>query len=1078
MPVTLLATSLERNGKSDIKSANQLGEYLAHGKYFTDPDNTSTHNIIEFAEDSCTFRNDCTFVPPLNVLVTLKSTDPSPVTTCTLQFNRMEYITSSSVTKIKMYVDKSVAGLTSIDTSFNIRQQWHQYLKRTSDGFDTARPFWKDRNTKFSEFLESHRERKHICTLTNDTNSNFTWNAFYNGDDIDADDHLPNNPSGWTTFKHWKLLDGDNPIHGDGNALIIQEAGTYELHFNIYFIAVNFEFSDFRFTSNEQLKTAISQYFSSDSGVRAAAGEQYGHISEWTFSNTLTDFSEVFKQCDFSQFGGEFPDISGWDVSSVENMSSMFEDCSSFNQDIKTNGTFWDVSTVTNMSSMFKGCTTFDQDISTWNVSNVTDMSSMFEDCSSFRQNSIKTWIVTTCSNFTNMFKNSGAWPMDSVIEINSAWGSNVHWSRSIADMEIGPFQTRLQLLTAIHAWNYNSPRSATDILYGTIDSWEFASSLTDFSNLFDADTSHSNSSFNANISNWNVSSVTDMSSMFNGCSSFNQDISNWNVSTVTDMSSMFKGCTTFDQDISSWNVSNVTDMSSMFEDCSSFRQNSIKTWIVTTCSNFTNMFKNSGAWPMDSVIEINSAWGSNVHWSRSIADMEIGPFQTRLQLLTAIHAWNYNSPRSATDILYGTIDSWEFASSLTDFSNLFDADTSHSNSSFNANISNWNVSSVTDMSSMFNGCSSFNQDISSWVVSSVTNMSSMFKGCSSFNQDIKTNGTFWVVSSVTDMSSMFNGCSSFNQDISNWNVSSVTDMTSMFEGCNSMTHLDISDWDVSSVADTSSTEKELYSVDFRAPASQDYNPGSSPNSSWSTLEYLLEEGDYYASNNWNRVVHPATAPSFGTWVNNTLTADNLQDGVSSIISDIGFTVNLSGKYYRHYSATQHVNNFYSVASDIIVVKPYFNTVSNTASNTGDSQYYNLPFPFKFTNVPRGLYTLRIFSQVTGNGANTPNHTKHTLTDGTNRTESTQAGKAYATFYNLTANSSNEIGWEASYDNTGKNTVFGGVQLQRDYTVSKFKDMFKGSAWQDSNNAAVRTAINDEWKNDNVRWYKNEAKLF
>ena len=896
MPVTLLATSLERNGKSDIKSANQLGEYLAHGKYFTDPDDTSTHNIIEFAEDSCTFRNDCTFVPPLNVLVTLKSTDPSPVTTCTLQFNRMEYITSSSVTKIKMYVDKSVAGLTSIDTtSFNNRQQWHQYLKRTSDGFDTARPFWKDRNTKFSEFLESHRERKHICTLTNDTNSNFTWNAFYNGDDIDADDHLPNNPSGWTTFKHWKLLDGDNPIHGDGNALIIQEAGTYELHFNIYFIAVNFEFSDFRFTSNEQLKAAISQYFSSDSGVRAAAGEQYGHISEWTFSNTLTDFSEVFKQCDFSQFGGEFPDISGWDVSSVENMSSMFEDCSSFNQDIKTNGTFWDVSTVTNMSSMFKGCTTFDQDISTWNVSN-------------------------------------------------------------------------------------------------------------------------------------------------------------------------------------------VTDMSSMFEDCSSFRQNSIKTWIVTTCSNFTNMFKNSGAWPMNSVIEINSAWGSNVHWSRSIADMEIGPFQTRLQLLTAIHAWNYNSPRSATDILYGTIDSWEFASSLTDFSNLFDANTSHSNSSFNANISNWNVSSVTDMSSMFNGCSSFNQDISSWVVSSVTNMSSMFKGCSSFNQDIKTNGTFWDVSSVTDMSSMFNGCSSFNQDISNWNVSSVTDMTSMFEGCNSMTHLDISDWDVSSVADTSSTEKELYSVDFRAPASQDYNPGSSPNGSWTTLEYLLEEGDYYASNNWNRVVHPATAPSFGTWVNNTLTADNLQDGVSSIISDIGFTVNSSGKYYRHYSATQHVGNIYSVASDIIVVKPYFNTVSNTGSNTGDSQYYNLPFPFKFTNVPRGLYTLRIFSQVTGNGANTPNHTKHTLTDGTNQTESTQAGKAYATFYNLTANSSNEIGWEASYDNTlgsyGYTTVFGGVQLQRDYTVSKFKDMFKGSAWQDSNNAAVRTAINDEWKNDNVRWYKNEAKLF
>ena len=41
-------------------------------------------------------------------------------------------------------------------------------------------------------------------------------------------------------------------------------------------------------------------------------------------------------------------------------------------------------------------------------------------------------------------------------------------------------------------------------------------------------------------ISNWDVSRVTNMSSMFNGAGNFNQPLNNWNVSKVTNMSSMF----------------------------------------------------------------------------------------------------------------------------------------------------------------------------------------------------------------------------------------------------------------------------------------------------------------------------------------------------------------------------------------------------------------------------------------------------------------------------------------------------------------------------------------------------------
>ena len=51
--------------------------------------------------------------------------------------------------------------------------------------------------------------------------------------------------------------------------------------------------------------------------------------------------------------------------------------------------------------------------------------------------------------------------------------------------------------------------------------------------------------------------------------------------------------------------------------------------------------------------------------------------------------------------------------------------------------INTWDVSSVTNMDSLFQGASTFNDDINSWDTSSVTSMYQMFRSCSAFNQDI-----------------------------------------------------------------------------------------------------------------------------------------------------------------------------------------------------------------------------------------------------------------------------------------------------------------------------------------------------
>jgi surface protein len=85
---------------------------------------------------------------------------------------------------------------------------------------------------------------------------------------------------------------------------------------------------------------------------------------------------------------------------------------------------------------------------------------------------------------------------------------------------------------------------------------------------------------------------------------------------------------------------------------------------------------------------------------------------------------------------------------------------------SFNQDISEWIVSNVTDMSSMFeNATVLFNQDISSWDTSNVTDMHMMFLRAGSFNQSL----SWWDTSNVTNMSMMFFDAESFDQDVSCW---------------------------------------------------------------------------------------------------------------------------------------------------------------------------------------------------------------------------------------------------------------------------------------------------------------------
>ena len=361
---------------------------------------------------------------------------------------------------------------------------------------------------------------------------------------------------------------------------------------------------------------------------------------------------------------------------------------------------------------------------------------------------------------------------------------------------------------------------------------WIDVSAITDFSLLF------YHSSFNGDISLWNVSNGINFAGMFSNASKFNKPIGKWNVSNAKFMNAMFSNARKFNQPIGHWNVSNVTNFDFMFWKAAEFNQD-ISNWNISDVSKKYNVFCYS-----DSIENKNKPLPlqdkeeyiiENVNLISDIDSDLDDIIITKKSVNTQINAQNIARRNIMKKQLMDLFNLCEYIDNkLVDFNSLqelrqkadqiftlIDKDLNNPENFelYKAIVTpnnkyelkqyikyylkytqtgnlNWlDISKITNLEGLFEYKTEFQGDVSLWDVSNVTMMGCLFKDCTKFNGDISK----WDVSNVFNMSAMFAHTKEFNQPIGHWDVSNVFDMSNMFDGAEAFNQ-PIGGWDVSNV--------------------------------------------------------------------------------------------------------------------------------------------------------------------------------------------------------------------------------------------------------------------------------------
>lgn len=346
-------------------------------------------------------------------------------------------------------------------------------------------------------------------------------------------------------------------------------------------------------------------------------------------------------------------------------LDGMFTFCSSFNNGGKNTVSDWDMSGCTSIDGVFAYCINFNQDVvwggpgKTFRPTFVTGDYPAFLNATNFNGKGIDTWDMTNCVSRGGMLAGCA---------------------------------------------NFNQNVGAT------FCTSTFTNITNGMGSVFNGCTKFDNGGDNS-IQLWDVSNLTDISGLFNGCRDFKRDLSMWNITNnLTNMIGTFWGCGA-DFSINSWDFSNVVHMQWTFR-AGGFNNGNVPadSWDLSSCTNVKGMFAGNENF------RVSVAWGSN----------------------------------------FQPVDQYEvdFNEGMFKGCILFNA----------PGVETWDLSLLVNRQSMFRDCTTYNQYLgANFIDSSVTNTVQMFDSCIAFNHGGLTGINSWDFSNVIGTYRTFYRCKKFN---------------------------------------------------------------------------------------------------------------------------------------------------------------------------------------------------------------------------------------------------------------------------------------------------------------------------
>ena len=335
-------------------------------------------------------------------------------------------------------------------------------------------------------------------------------------------------------------------------------------------------------------------------------------------------------------------------------------------------------------------------------------------------------------------------------------------------------------------------------------------------------------------LSNFDISFVTDMTGIFHNCSLLKSiNLANINTSNVKLMNYSFFGCRSLESiDLSNFDTSNDIDMKNMFKKCDKLKFINLSHLNMSLVEDISSMFY--GCFNLESVHfpdlaplnlkDFNQLFYKCINLNSIISNFDTSNIKNFSRIFYGCHSLknldlsNFNTSNAidmhemfAYCLNLESLDISKFDTSLvTNLTAMF----CECKSLQSINLFNFNTANVTEMNSLFANCSNLTWiNLSSFITSKVTSMHEFFAGCTSLlSIDISNFDT----SEVTDIQSMFKDCWNLTSiNLSNFDVKNVNEMDELFSGCIKLEELDISNFYISNVTSFNDMFKDCSSLKY-----------------------------------------------------------------------------------------------------------------------------------------------------------------------------------------------------------------------------------------------------------------------